>query len=772
MARRNTGNKRRITQNRAPKPASTASNLEHWLLQKEVWGLVLAATGAVTLIALISKNQGKLSDAWSLLLRQVFGVGAYPVALLLVVGGVVLLLRGAALSAAPVRWQSIVGWELFFFAGLGLIHAAATESPLESARAGRHGGYVGWALGRFLIPLVGRTISLMLLSAILLGGLYLVVGIPWSLIAWRIRWAWARGGVRVREAYAARTIQRPAPEVPPVSHTVPPQSVRRRAPAKKRVTEAAPAAKPTRSRREPSKDPKSGGSPKRSARSPKSATTRAARTPSGVPSLDVLIPDDSDQGNDADARHGAQVIEETLEAFGVPAKVTEWNRGPVVTQFGVEPGYTERLDREGNTRRQKVRVSRILSLANDLALALAASPIRIEAPVPGRPMVGIEVPNSEKALVGLRGVLESPQFRKMRAKLRFALGRDVSGAAMVADLAQMPHLLIAGATGSGKSVCLNAIIVSLLFQNAPDELKLLLIDPKRVELTKYNGIPHLIAPVMVDTAKVIGALRWMTREMDRRYKKLAELRTRNIGSYNQLARKKGLEPLPMIVVIVDELADLMLSAPDDVERTICRLAQMARATGIHLVIATQRPSVDVVTGLIKANFPSRISFAVTSQVDSRVILDSPGAEKLLGRGDMLFMAPDSPKLQRIQGCFVSDKEIDDLVAFWCSQLAEESETPHQPPPWDGMDVEKKDDDQELLQRGIALVRQHKQASASFLQRHLRVGYPRAARMIDQLEEAGIVGPAERGGRSRAVLDFGEAAPVEAASASLDVDDES
>ncbi|MCD6519482.1 MAG: DNA translocase FtsK, partial [Anaerolineae bacterium] len=395
---------------------------------------------------------------------------------------------------------------------------------------------------------------------------------------------------------------------------------------------------------------------------------------------DVLIESDEEQMSLSDIREKARIIEETLNSFGVPVTVVEVNPGPVVTQFGLEPGYIERRDRQGRVKRVKVKVSRIAALSNDLALALAASPIRIEAPVPGKGVVGLEVPNSETAIVGLRSVLESEEFRAIASSpLAVGLGRDVSGRAVVDDLARLPHLLIAGATGSGKSVCINALIACLLCRNTPDELKLVMIDPKRVELSGYNGIPHLLAPVVVELERVVGVLRWAEREMDRRYRTFAKVGARNIQAYNEMALDRGEEKMPYIVIFIDELADLMMVAPDEVERSICRIAQMARAVGMHLVIATQRPSVDVVTGLIKANFPARISFAVSSQVDSRVILDSPGAEKLLGRGDALYMAPDSPKLIRIQGAYVSDAEIARLVSFWRGQLARRVEA-HVPPP--------------------------------------------------------------------------------------------
>jgi len=625
----------------------------------------------------------------------------------------------------------------------------------------------------------------LLLALATLGGLQLALNIPWKLLFWRIAWLWAQLGLRLRAAI----LKGRRPTRSAMLHSRPPASssatgVRTGAPS--RVASARPlttaptsvAAKPTpvaepsssvmnkppTARPTPSKSAQTKPASKPPATSVKnatapSATSRVVNDSAALPSLDLLTITEMQQGDEADARMKAEIIENTLNDFGIPGHVTEWSRGPVVTQFGVEPGYVEHQDRDGTMRRFKIRVSKILALTNDLALALAAAPIRIEAPVPGRGIVGIEVPNATKAVVGLRSVLDSPEFKKSKGRLRYALGQDVSGQAVVADLAAMPHLLLAGATGSGKSVCLNAIIASLLFFCSPAELQMILVDPKRVELTKYNGIPHLIAPVVVDIEKVIVALRWVTREMDRRYQELAQLGVRDIITYNKKAKSKGLDILPYIVVVIDELADLMMAAPDDVERTICRLAQMARATGIHLVIATQRPSVDVVTGLIKANFPARVSFAVTSQVDSRVILDVPGAEKLLGRGDMLFMAPDSPKLQRIQGCYVSDKELDALVAFWRGKV--EIKGPTQAPPWEGLTAEREADDG-LIQQATELVRQHHQASASFLQRHLRIGYPRAARLVDQLQELGIIGPPEGGGRSRAVLGEPDAAGDEPA----------
>jgi len=433
----------------------------------------------------------------------------------------------------------------------------------------------------------------------------------------------------------------------------------------------------------------------------------------------------------------------------VPARVVEVNQGPAVTQFGLDPGYVERRTTGGQVERQRVRVNRIASLADDLALALAASPIRIEAPVPGRPVIGLEVPNDSVALVSLRGVMESPAFQHIDSGLTIALGADVSGHAVAVDLALMPHLLIAGATGSGKSVCINAIVCCLLFNNTPRELRMLMVDPKMVELTAYNGIPHLLAPVVVDVEQVVNALAWITRQMDERYKRFNQAGVRNLEEFNrQMRRSAEEETLPVLVVLIDELADLMMMAPDEVERHICRVAQMGRATGIHLVIATQRPSVDVVTGLIKANFPARISFAVSSQVDSRVILDQVGAESLLGRGDMLFVAPQQAGSIRLQGCFVSDHEIERLTEYWKGQAGGE-EQPHLFPPWAGLEAQGHTDS--LLEEAIRLIRGRERISTSFLQRQLRLGFPRAARLMEQMEEQGLVGPDEGAGRGRQVL---------------------
>jgi S-DNA-T family DNA segregation ATPase FtsK/SpoIIIE len=475
-----------------------------------------------------------------------------------------------------------------------------------------------------------------------------------------------------------------------------------------------------------------------------------------LPPIDILDKAIELEYGQADNAIRARKIDEALASYGVDAKVIQINVGPTVTQFEIEPGWdvktklVKERDENGNVRerieevsRTRVKVDKITSLSNDLALALASPTIRIEAPIPGKSAVGIEVPNSSFGTVSLRSVIESNNFQKLlaKSKLAMALGKGAGGESIAGDLAKMPHLLIAGATGSGKTVCLNAVISCILMCNTPYDTRLIMIDPKRVELVQFNSLPHLATPVIVDTNKAVNALRWLNQEMDLRYQKLAAASARNIEGYNK--NKTGKDKMPNIVLIIDELADLMMAGFDEVEHILCRLAQLARAIGIHLVVATQRPSVDVVTGLIKANFPTRISFAVTSQVDSRTILDMVGAEKLLGKGDMLYMPTEEAKPKRLQGCFISDAEIERLVYFWNSQKPEEqgAETPsplkvEEVVIPDNVNIGKKDEypKDPLLQEALELAKEHDQISTSFLQRKLHIGYPRAARLMEQLEE--------------------------------------
>lgn len=460
------------------------------------------------------------------------------------------------------------------------------------------------------------------------------------------------------------------------------------------------------------------------------------------PPLSLLTESSGGKADRGDINKIARKIEETLQSFGVDARVAEVNLGPAVTQYALELALG-------------TKVSKITALANDLALATEAptGQIRIEAPIPGRNLVGIEIPNRSLEIVNLRQMLASNIMQKNKSKLTVSMGLDVSGIPIIADLGKMPHVLVAGTTGSGKSVLVNAFICSLLFRASPQEVRLIMVDPKRVEFTAYNGIPHLLTPVIVEPKEILSALKWGMTEMDKRYKLFAERGVRNIEGYNELS---GFQALPYIVIVIDELADLMMFAPVEVEDAVARLAQMARATGIHLVIATQRPSVNVITGLIKANVPCRIAFNVSSMIDSRVIIDGPGAEKLLGRGDMLYVPPESSKPTRIQGAYVSEKEIKRLVDFLKNNhypVEYTEEVVNQPLPLKGKGgfIEGGDSGRDaMFEDAVRLVCQFNTASATFIQRKLQVGYARAARIVDQLQEANIIGPAD-GSKPREVL---------------------
>ncbi len=683
--------------------------------QREIGGFLLLLLAFFVVLNLLGLTSGALPTALGNAAAALFGWGAIPVMFSLGWLGVALAMSLFKEEAKPLPLEMIIGVELILIAGLALIHLTASGSdPLALAREHGGGGYVGWSLSALLSDLVGKWIAGFAFLLIALAGVGLIIRLTMG-----------------ESLAGAEEWQQSAPKPRPIP-SAPPKKVKKQKVVKPQ--------KPSMSAEQALQN------------TPLSPRRRGAP----LPPIDLLAPAASSPDQSANARYQAQIIEDTLRGFGVPAQVVEVNYGPTVTQFGVKPGTISKRLSDGSVVEQRVRVSKINSLINDLALALAAAPIRIETPVPGRPIVGIEVPNHDTSLVSLRGAMESVNFRRKKGSLPIALGKGVNGSVTVFDLAAQPHLLIAGATGSGKSVCINAVITNLLMTHPPERLKMLMIDPKMVELTSFNGLPHLVAPVVTDFEQVAGALAWVTREMERRYKAFAAAGARNIGGYNR--KVKSSERLPFMVVIIDELADLMMLAADEIERYITRIAQMARATGIHMIIATQRPSTDVVTGLIKANFPARIAFAVSSQIDSRVILDSPGAEKLLGKGDMLYMAPDSPKLARLQGCFVSDAEIKNVVAYWkrtgsmaaphpAEKEVAENDTA-QPLPWAGILEEASKDN--MLKQAIQLVIEQQRASATFLQRKLGIGYPRASRLMDQLEEEGVIGPAQ-GGSARKVL---------------------
>ncbi|MCW5852025.1 MAG: DNA translocase FtsK 4TM domain-containing protein [Anaerolineae bacterium] len=824
-------------------------------------GLILAALG--TLLSLFF-TRGELTDAWINSLRRLLGWAFVVSPFWLGAAGFYLLFD--SLDQRPdVRWDQVGGLVVVFLALLGLVHMGdgwlTQAAPDVLVDQGRGGGFIGRVISQGLSDALGGIGALMILAIFLVMGLTLAARGPLiSLLRWieatstEVADNWRRGQVPINAAgghsadngldepgLTIRTGGRPAIE----ARTAPPSAP---------LSRPGIAPEPAQPLRRPtiigSAEPAAPSTPLAAATQPELPLQEAPPAPKPVvarvlganrdyrlPPISDILEDNIEQEVSRDEiRQKARIIEDTLGSFGVPARVVEVNQGPAITQFGVEPGYVEKRDSKGQVTRTKVKVNKISTLANDLALALAAPNIRIEAPVPGRPIVGIEVPNAKSHVVSLRGVLESDSFANIAGedRLGFGLGQDVSGQPMAVDLTRMPHCLIAGATGSGKSACINAIIASLLLTHTPQTLRFLMVDPKRVELVGFNGIPHLLTDVIVEMEQVVGVMQLALREMDRRYRLFAKFGARNISGFNDIAESKGEAKLPFIVIIVDELADLMMVAADEVEKSVIRLGQMARATGIHLILATQRPSVDVVTGLIKANFPARVAFAVTSQVDSRVIIDTPGAEKLLGRGDMLYMAPDASKLQRLQGCYVTDKELDRLVRYWKGlghrlsepkaglpqSLADEDQTaipdenawppapptltgrppltasgaPTTPPPRPtppasntplasrriepngtpppsraipstprvmppaipgfgsvGSDDESGEARDDLWAAALEVVKGVKTASPSLLQRKLRIGYPRAQRLIEELEKAGILGPPEGPTRARQVL---------------------
>ncbi|MFN8468179.1 MAG: DNA translocase FtsK [Caldilineaceae bacterium] len=789
------------------------------LLRAEVLGAALVLLAVFTLLSLVTGSRGGVTEGWVGMLRSLFGSGVWGIPLVAGALGLWLIIR--AIERMPnMSWQRPAGFGILF---LAVVIAAALrlapDARLQAAFAGEGGGELGTAFADGLQSLLGTwgawaaVTFLFIIGIVLLADRILVdawywfsdwsnqrthapvagpaapppavppplkppVPLPTGVVPW-----WKR--------LLTPNPQQPAP-LPPMGATVLP-------PAGANLVRPEPTRLPDEFLAKPQAPAASGVTPA----APLPA--RAVTQPSGegdmlnprivgslqewkLPPLSAVL-NDWERVSDSDEliRDQGRLIQETLALFGVPADFEGAYKGPSVTQYLIKPGYVDR--KVGNEQQRiKVKVAKIAALSNDLALALAAPSVRIEAPIPGTNYVGVEVPNQASNVVGLKELMESETFVEMKGRLRIALGEDVKGTAVTSDLARMPHLLIAGATGSGKSVCINSIIACLLLTHTPDSLRLLMVDPKMVELSVYNGIPHLLSPVVTEVDKAAAVLFWAVKEMERRYNLFSKANARDIKRYNEHLQKNGEKPLPMIVVIVDEMADLMMAAPEEVEKHICRLAQMARAVGIHLIIATQRPSVDVITGLIKANFPARIAFAVTSQTDSRVILDVPGAERLLGRGDMLFMAPDASKLERIQGTYLSDDEINKLVRYWrgirtyeSSQLRVEDETtPNAPPALDTSSFTSRGTSQQpaggtppstslppasgmpntpmsqpplfeqieqlravdardkLFEEAVRIYEEHGTVSINLLQRRLRVGYGRAARLVDQLREAGII----------------------------------
>ncbi len=725
----------------APKPGMTLSPQQ----RRELGGIAALAVGVIAII-LLAFPKAPLARDFALGLSRVVGIGGWILGLALVVGGLVLISsRSAERSVGQLLLAILVS-------SLAAISMAAVASAPE-------GGMVGRALGLHVADLIGAPSALVALGALGIAGLVVGLGLSVSRTMQIMGATLGSAGTAMftpkttpdkskertsipingagapslaispssmagsdtkRNQMAPEPFQRIFEELDEEEST---RDVAPTAPAVELAGTVAPIPVPLSGEATPGLTEEDGDDPE----------------PNWVlPSLDLL---DSAQGKrerlQNEIRTRIRTIEATLNNFGVDSKVMGVNAGPTVTQYELQPGAG-------------VPVRRVLAYQTDLSLALAA-PIRVQAPIPGKSAIGIEVPNKAAQLVTLKEIVQAPTFSDFKSHLAVALGADVSGHPVLGDLAAMPHLLIAGATGSGKSVCLNAVLAGLLLQSTPRDLRLILVDPKRVELAGFAGLPHLLVPVVVEPDSAVAALRWAVVEMDQRYKLFAGHGARNITVFNERAPQLGLRTLPKIVIVIDELADLMMVAANEIEDLICRIAQLARAVGIHLIVATQRPSADIITGLIKANIPSRVAFAVSSGVDSRVILDEMGAEKLLGRGDMLYLPIDAGKATRLQGAYVSDRELDQLIGWWKAQgrptYQEEilQAAALSPNPSDG--ATRRDP---LFERAGRIVIGEGRAAASLLQRKMNVGYTRAARLVDQLAEARVVGPYE-GSKSREVL---------------------
>ncbi len=721
----------------------------------ELLSIILLATGLIGVLAVLDMSSGRWTIGVADTLAIWLGWGALLVPLALLLAGCLYIAHSIGLMAR-VSWLRIISGELAVLCMLGsahiwvatdvskkmninLIDALQGGGIVVQALEGRGGGKIGWLVAMVAGELAGD------LAAFSLG----VLGMLALAVTFGLRWQHLFGGfisLQTKLVETSRTIGQDESLISPVT------SVSKT--SRSSTSAGINSSENLRFKVAPNQEFSSAKPSKRSKLLPK---------------LEILAPGESLQPSEEDVNRNAKIIEHTLHEFGVPAEVVDFRVGPAVTQFAVQPGFIKKTSKDGTVTKQKVRVKQISQRISDLTLALAADKIRIEAPVPGQSYVGIEVPNSKKTFVSLRGVIESHAFNNLQSSLSVALGRDVSGEPVAADLGTMPHLLIAGTTGSGKSVCITSIITCLICNNSPDNLRIVMIDPKKVELIRFNGLPHLLGKVEVELDRILGTLRWMTREMDRRYRKMEKLGAKDLDDYNvKTKRRRGEKQLPRIVVVVDELADLMMMAQNETEQTLVRLAQMARATGIHLVVATQRPSTDILTGVIKANFPTRISFAVASSTDSRVILDTNGAESLLGQGDMLFLGSEAAGTVRIQGVMTTDTEVDSVVDYWSkhknfdtnrkkSNDVDEDEVRLQiqakVSPWDELIKEQQEvagkDDQ--IMHAIAVVKKQKTASASLLQRKLKIGYPRAARLMDELYEMGVVGEPRQGGKTREVL---------------------
>lgn len=706
---------------------------------QQILALGLIGFGLLTIFTTAGLNSGAIINAWARALVFLFGWGAYPVGAM-ITGLGLLWLRHLVHQPTAWRWRPFIGFELILIGMLTLTHTLISQLGWALVQSGQGGGVIGWALYVFFNDYFGPLVTSFLMGGVTLIGIGLAFDVTsGDVISFgrRIADAWRALRARAPEFASSEAAQLPLEEAPP-DEDIPPRA-------------SSPAVHTTAKPLSP-----------RAKQKHHREQLKAAQRIRGesLPPMSLLKERRMIGMDEQEIERKVKIIEKTLGQFGIPVEAprSEVRPGPTVTQFGIMPGYISRGAEDEEQR--KVRVSQIASLADDLTLALSAETIRIEAPVPGRAVVGIEVPNAHTSLVSLRSVLESEEFARCQGPLCFAVGLDISGRPIVADLARMPHLLVAGTTGSGKSIFIKSLAASLMMYNSPTDLRLVTIDPKIVELTHLNGLPHLLGKTETDLDESIRALRWVAHEMDQRYKQFASAVARHLDSYNAKMARQGKETLPRILVMIDELADLMLSSPEETEQTLTRIAQMARATGIHLVVATQRPSTDVVTGLIKANFPARLSFATASSTDSRVILDTPGAEALLGRGDMLFLPPDASAPLRVQGCFLADEELEAIIGYWQQEAGKMPDVA----PWTVMAessgpaslrIEGADEDADLLEQAIEIAQKRGKISTSGLQRRLRISYPRAARLMEEMEEMGVVGPQPSAGRKRRVILGGE-----------------
>ncbi len=769
-------------------------SLPPWL--SEMLSLMVIVFGLLSFLALLNNDTSTTTaTTWRSILIRLFGYGSWIVSILIFLIG----LWGLVQRLIPdVRLSTtrIMAIEIGFLCSLALIHLVSSDTELRAAaRDGQGGGVIGWGLSALPDWLLGRTLSIAMFSVLVSLCLAVLLGLRRAHIM-----LWLRSGGSALLELADRI----APPLPSVEMIMPESTANKRAQImriRRRPEDLPPSLRPMNSglvetkknskNEELAKHPlfnvsgrelkvnvniigeltnrktedghriviRPDGREKRYFTLEQFKEVRkVAKREKSLPPLDLLQDADMVMPDEEEINRNVVLIENTLLEFDIDIDVVDVQIGPTVTRYAVQPFQ---IKRDGTTER--TRLSKIASYANDLALALSAKRLRMETPVPGTNYLGIEVPNKTPSVVTLRSVYESKQFFDMQQKnsspLLVPLGRDVAGRPVSVDLARLPHCLIAGTTGSGKSVCIAAIATAILLSNTPDTVRMVMLDPKMVELSRFNGLPHLLGPVETDPERIIGVLKWCTREMDRRYKLLEEAGVRSIDAYNarfSLRRSKK-DMLPYILILVDEIGDLMLSQPEETETAVTRLAQMARAVGMHLIVATQRPSVDVITGLIKANFPGRIAFSVASSVDSRVILDTGGAEALLGRGDMLFLAQDAAGPQRVQGCFVTDDEVRQVVKHWVDWHNAEIAAGRAPAvsasPWERGLTRREflAETDPMLEDAIEFVVETQEASASIIQRKLGLGYPRAARIMDMLEELGVVGEVVGGGKARKVL---------------------